>query len=327
MSGIQNTAAPFVPDPMLYGQELPRCVTVNPLGQAVEIATNAICVENAAVSLWSQYRRIFDSPAITLRIAVSDRDTECPHFPPTPRGHGHLVSIVGGPDNFAVADLTRGFGFAWLARDLAGHPSSLIPGFLEPLVYLMVSARHFAQVHGACVSLRGHGVVLCGESGAGKTCLAYACARAGWQLVSGDAIQIVRSSHGGEIVGRPYSLRFRESARRLFPELGNLPVSHSPSGKLDVEARPSDLAVDSALEAQASHIVFLNRVPGASESSFETVPFEQAFAYLAQVVFYGDESLRAAQKKSLAELLARPVLRLTYTDLAGAERALRSLVE
>jgi hypothetical protein len=192
---------------------------------------------------------------------------------------------------------------------------------------MMVSARHFAQVHGACVSLWGRGVVLCGESGAGKTCLAYACARAGWQLVSGDAIQIVRSSQGGEIIGRPYSLRFRESARLLFRELHNLPVSHSPNGKLDIEARPSDLGVDSALETRASHVVFLNRVSGVSRPFFEDVPYEDAFAYLVQVVFYGDESLRAAQKKSLAELLARPVLRLTYKDFDSAEPALRSLVE
>jgi hypothetical protein len=327
MSGIENTESAVVPDPMLYGQEFPRRVTVYPLGQAVEIATNSLSVENAALSLWSQYPLIFDSSTISLRIAVSERDAESPYTSPTPRGQGHLVSIITSSDNFAVADLSDGFGFAWLTRDLAGRLTSLISGFLEPLVYLMVAARHFAQVHGACVSLRGRGVVLCGESGAGKTCLAYACARAGWQLVSGDAIQIVRSSSGREIIGRPYSLRFRESARRLFPELANLQTSLSPSGKIDIEAKTMDLAIDSTIETRASHVVFLNRVSGVSEPFFDTVPFEEAFAYLVQAVSYGDEALRSAQKKSLAELLTRPILRLTYANLDGAERALRSLVE
>jgi hypothetical protein len=235
--------------------------------------------------------------------------------------------MVRDGENFGVADLRRGFGYAWLTRNVAAHSPGVIAGFLEPLVYLMVSARHFAQVHGACVSLNGRGVILCGESGAGKTCLSYACARAGWSLVSGDAIQIVRPSSGNHIIGRPYSLRFREPAKELFPELRRFTASHSPQGKFDIEVETSDLAIDHQLEARASHVVFLNREPSVREAFFEPVSFDEAFGYLLQVVFYGDESLRSAQKQSLADLLARPVLRLTYSHLDDAEQALRRLLD
>ena len=122
-------------------------------------------------------------------------------------------------------------------------------------------------------------------------------------------------------------MRFRESANRLFPELRNFAASRSPQGRVDIEVETADLAIDSQLEAQASHVVFLNREPGVREPFFDRVSFEEAFAYLLQVVFYGDTSLRAAQKQSLEDLLARPVLRLTYSDLNDAERALRVLVE
>jgi hypothetical protein len=326
---MSSTWAPSIegtPDPLLYAQELPHVVRVCPLGQTVEIATNSIAIGNAAVTLWGRYPRLFADTPITLRIAVSDRDAAAvPHPPSVPRGQGHLVSIVCGPDNFGVADLIQGFGFAWLTRDVAASQSAVILNFLEPLVYMMVAARHFAQVHAACVSLDGRALVLCGGSGAGKTCLAYACARAGWQFVSGDAIQIIRSSAGCEIVGRPHHIRFRESATALFPELRNRRSSRSSPGKLDIAVDTAELAINVALEARATHVVFLNRRSGIGNPLFDDVSFEEAFSYLEQVVFYGDETLRAAQKKSLAKLLDRPVLRLTYSDLNAAEQALRGL--
>jgi hypothetical protein len=316
-----------IPDPLLYREELPRLIRLYPLGQPVEIATNSGFIENAVHALWSRFPNIFGDSAIALRIGVSEQDAEISCTRVTTRGQEHLVSMVGGANNFGVADLRRGFGFAWLTRDVAANIPLVISGFLEPLVYLMVSARHFAQVHGACVSLRRQGVILCGESGAGKTCLAYACARAGWRLVSGDAIQIARSSAGSHIVGRPYTLRFRESARLLFPELRSFPASLSLHGKADIEVETADLAIDSELETEASHVVFLNREPGVRAPFLDAVPFEEAFAYMLRVVFYGDEGLRIAQKQSLAEFLQRPVLRLTYSDLNDAERVLRGLVE
>jgi hypothetical protein len=316
-----------VPDPLMYGPELPRVVRLFPLGQAVEISTNSLPIENAARSLWSKFPKLFDDPPVDLRIAVSDKEADVSTGCITTRGQGHLVSMVRDGENFGVTDLRRGFGYAWLTRDVAANAPEAIFGFLEPLVYLMVAARHFAQVHGACVSLKGRGAILCGESGAGKTCLAYACARAGWSLVSGDAIQIVRSSAGNHIVGRPYSLRFRESAKFLFPELRKFPARVSPQGKTDTTVDTADLAIDSELEAQASHVVFLNRQSEVRESFFDSVPFDEAFEALLQVVFYGDERLRTEQARSLAELLNRPVLRLTYSDLNDAERALRHLVE
>jgi hypothetical protein len=323
----QTLTGASIADPLLYGQELPRLTRLHPLGQTVDISTNSLFIENAARSLWSRWPKIFGDSAIDLRIAVSENDAEISCACVTTRGQEHLISLVRDKENFGVADLRRGFGYAWITRDVAANMAVAISGFLEPLVYLMVSARHFAQVHGACVSLNGRGVILCGDSGAGKTCFAYACARAGWRLVSGDAIQIVRSSAGNHIIGRPYALRFRESARPLFPELRNFPAGRSSQGKLDIEVDTADLAIDSELEASASHVVFLNRESGVGEPFFESVPFDEAFAYLLQVVFYGDKSLRAAQKQSLAELLARPVLRLNYSDLNGAERAIRRLVE
>jgi hypothetical protein len=321
------SATSTLADPLLYDTELSREFTVFPMGQAVEISTNSSAIQNAALSLWSRYPPLFDSPPIGLRVAVSDEEAAAPLPAPVPRGQGHLVSIIRNAENFGMADLRHGFGFASFTRDVAANRSAVSWDFLEPLVYLMVAARHFAQVHAACISLSGRAVLLCGDSGAGKTCLAYACALAGWRLVSGDAVQIVRSSKGRDLIGRPHAIRFRESARWLFPELRNHQPKRSAHGKLDIEVDTAELAIGTALEARASHVVFLKRESGVARPSFSTVSFQQAFARLEQVVLYGDETLRDAQRQSLAELLRCPALRLTYSDLNGAEQALRGLVE
>lgn len=325
MTAAQTVAAP---DPMMYGEELSRVVRLFPLGQAVEISTNSPRVEAASRALWSRYPHLFDEVPMHLRLAIKAGPAACPGEKVMARGQGHLVALVRDSENFATVDLRQGFGFGWLTSDVAECRESVVWGFLEPLVYLMVSARHFAQVHASCVALGGRGVILCGESGAGKTCLAYACARAGWQFVSGDAIQIVRSSGGNHIVGRPYSIRFRQTARELFGELGHRLARPSPHGKLDIEVDTADLPIATALEARASCVVFLNRVRYCPTPSYSAVPFDEALAYLEQVVFYGDEVLRRGQKQCLAELLRnRRIVRLTYSDLSNAQEALRRLVE
>jgi hypothetical protein len=321
------SATSSLSDPLLYDTDLCHEFTLFPMGQAVEISTNSSAIEDAALALWSRYPPLFDSPAITLRVAVSEQEAAEPLPAPVPRGQGHLVSIIRNAENFGIADLRQGFGYASFTRDVAANGSALSWDFLEPLVYLMVAARHFAQVHASCISLGGRAVLLCGDSGAGKTCLAYACALAGWRFISGDAVQIVRSSKGRDLIGRPHAIRFRESARWLFPELRSHQPRRSAHGKLDIEVDTTELAVSTALEARASHVVFLKRESGVGRPSFSTVSFEEAFARLEQVVLYGDETLRAAQRQSLAELLRCPALRLTYSDLNGAEQALRGLVE
>ena len=60
-----------------------------------------------------------------------------------PRGQNHLVSIVHGPDNFAMCDLARGFTFACLTDDVARNRAYVLYHFLEPAVYLMIGGAVF----------------------------------------------------------------------------------------------------------------------------------------------------------------------------------------
>jgi hypothetical protein len=295
------------------------------MGFSLEIATDSEDVLSAAAEVWLRFPRTSRARGVTLRVNVTGASTVAPR-PCPPRGRDHLVSIVQSPENFAVADLARGFSFAWLSADVAANHSYSRYYFLEPLVYLMIEARYLAPVHASCVALGEQAVLLCGSSGAGKTSVAFACARNGWTYLSDDATHLVRERAGYTVVGRPHRIRFRDSARRLFPELDRFMPMRRPNGKLDLEIETERLGFAIAYESQAGHLVFLNRQPGARTADLRPFPRSEAWSVLEQVVCHGAERTRTEQKNALRRLLDLPAVELTYGDAGEAEAALRSLV-
>jgi hypothetical protein len=299
------------------------------MGFPVDLATNSEEIVAIAECLWGRYPATSHPYAATLRIAVDDHDAasgpNAPPVPSMPRGQNHLVSMIHGPDNFAIVDLAGSFAFACLTRDVVRDGSYVRYHFLEPAVYLMIGAAHLSPIHASCVALNGRAVVLCGNSGAGKTSLAYACARNEWTYLSDDATYILRGRADPAVAGRPFRIRFRESARHLFPELNRFTPERRPNGKFDIEVDTSALGLSVALESAVSHLVFLNRQEGARAA---VEPFSRACALdrLQNTICYGDERVRQEQKHALMEFLRLPIIELKYSDFAGAENALRALV-
>jgi hypothetical protein len=313
-----------VQDPLAYAVPLPLRARYYPMGVPVEIATNSAAVHSVAERMWGRYP-VARGGSVTLRIAVSDRIPVVPPHASIPLGQGHLISMIHGPDNFAVCDLNAAFGFAWLTQDVANDGPYLRYHFLEPAVYLMIDAWRLSPIHASCVALDGRALVLCGDSGAGKTTLAYACAKKGWTYLSDDATHIVRGRLDRTVVGRPFSIRFRATARNLFPELSAWPAEHRPNGKLDIEIDTSDLGIPVALESRACGMVFLNRKPEGAPEQVIPVPATEALREFSKVVCFGDDCIRAEQLRTLREFTELPAVELTYGDLAGAETVLRRI--
>ena len=312
-------------DPLLYELPLPLEREFFPIGFPVRISTNSASVLDTAARVWSRFPKLFDRAGIRLKILLTD-GSGFPKNVPVLRGQEHMLSIVADHGNFASADLRAGFGYICSTPEVALHPAYFRYHFLEPLAYVLIAARHVAFVHASSIALAGKAVLLCGGSGSGKTCLAFACARRGWTFLSGDATAIVRGRKDHQIVGRPFEIRFRHTASRLFPELEKYPPVLRPSGKTDIEIDPRELNLRCAMKATANRLVFLDRKDVSVPASVEPVFPQEARRLLEESIRFGDHSIRSQQGRTLDRLVELPAFRLQYSDLASAELALRSLI-
>lgn len=305
-------------DPIGCDVSLPLQAVFHPLGFPVEVATNCADVLMAAEANWKLFQKAFPSPALQLRIAVSESQDNQRLLPPTCRGQRNLVMFVAGPQDFAVCDLTAGLASCWLTSTTVQDSAYLRYHFLDAMALLLVEALYLTPVHAACVVFQGRGVLLCGESGAGKSSLSFACARRGWTFVSDDASFLVRGRNHRVVVGNPHCLHLRESAKELFPDLRTQSLVPRTNGELAFELPTATIpAVLTAPQAPVDFLVFLNRQP-SGPASLRPYSKELARRSLEHVVCYGELEVRNAQKASLRDLLATKVLELRYSDLDRA---------
>ncbi len=314
-------------DPLLHFLDLPLQEVFYPRGFPVSIHTNSQEILAAARESWHESPKLFSLPPLRLDVGVLPAVTSHPLSIPVCRGRENLVCGVADSQNFFMCDVRRGFGFCWLSEHAAAHHAYLRYHFLEAAALSLVTAKYLTAIHGACVAWRGSGVLLCGESGAGKSSLSFACARRGWTFLSDDATCLLRSRKGREVIGNPQHIHFRESALELFPDLQSIPLRPRINGDISIEVPTNSFSgMQIARETQVDFVLFLNRREGALPS-VRPFPRDTAMAYLAQSLSYGEKQIIDDQKKSLENLLSAEVLEFQYSDLTSAEDFLRRLVE
>ena len=314
------------PDPIGCDFSLPLRAVFHPLGFAVEIATNSSAVLEAAEENWRSFDPVFTAAPVELRIAVLDvQAIECPP-PPTCRGQRNLVMFVASPHDFAVCDLTTGFASCWLSASTVENGAYLRYHFLDAMALLLIEALYLTPIHAACVAFQGRGLLLCGDSGAGKSSLSFACARRGWTFVSDDASFLVRGGKHNVVVGDPSHLHFRESATELFADLKSHSLAPRINGEIAIELATVKMPqMSTASQAPIASLVFLNRQT-SGPASLRPFSKERASAVLEQVICYGERHIRDAQKFSLHDLLRAGALELRYSDLDSAVSCLEALV-
>jgi hypothetical protein len=317
-------------DPLLCNMQMPFRAVFYPLGFAVEIATNRREVLDAAKESWGHLQEHHSHPAIQIRIGVAGNDLLV--CPPTPivRAHQHLLSIVADAQNHIVCDLKARFAFAWINEATLRHPMYLRYHFIESAALILISTSYVTALHAACVSRHGRGILLSGDSGAGKSTLAYACARSGWTYTSDDASYLLRETNGEtgrpRVIGNCSQLRFRPSARELFPELEGRGLTPRAEGKPSIEVRTSEInGIATAEEASIHYLVFLNR---RLSPDVELFPISSAMAFQRlQRSFFPLDEIRQVQIASLQQLSSLPVYELRYRDLDSAIERLELLTE
>lgn len=311
-------------DVLLSDMELPFSDRYYPLGYPIEIVTNDPEVLAVAQETFGHSRCCRMGKALQIRIGISPaQDSQCPPEP-TRRQFNHLYSLVADPTNQALLDLKTGTNFIWLTRPVIANRAYFRYNFLEKAVYLLLGASVVTDIHAACVSRNGTGLLLCGGSGAGKTTLAYACARDGWTYTSDDTSYLINDSDPPRVIGHCHRVRFRPSATTLFPELQLQPLTPRMEGKPSIEVPIAMLPVsNTSTEVTVDSVVFLNRNLHGQDR-LEELPAGTATMRLRRELFSAGE-IRAKHEAILEKLWHVPTYALDYCDLNRAIGALDSL--
>jgi hypothetical protein len=306
---------------------MPLRETFYPLGFPLQIETNCEEVLNCAAGNWQGFVKLFDTQPIRLRIGVrGGNSAECPPAPVS-KIQEHLATSVADADNFSVIDLDKGFASIWVTEAAVANRSYFRYFFLESAALCLLATSHTTAIHAACVEHKGCGILLCGDSGAGKSSLSYACARAGWTYVTDDASFLVNSRNDRLVVGNCNQARFRPSAVELFSELtGREIIQRAQIGKPSIEVNTQPLRnISVSFTSHINHVVFINR-RNVKRQELVDFPADVAKYSMLQVIFSMPET-RRVQNAMIDHLLDAGALELRYNDLNWAVERLAQLAE
>jgi hypothetical protein len=325
LSSIQVTA-----DPVLSAFELPLRRTFYPLGYPLILESNSHDVISAAEEGWGAFQCMFNTQPVRVCLGVAESDSDSPLPASVIRARENLMSIVADPENFILCDFDQGFAFGWVTRSTAADHPLLRYRFLTSGGATLAQQRALAPLHGALVVRNGRGVIFCGDSFAGKSSLAYACARAGWTYVSDDGTFLVRNRDDRFAIGDPYSIRFRTDAPALFPELNDHLPTVRPNGKIAIEVLTCDLPIVTSQSCIVDHVVFLDREHHADYSGPAVVhrcSKDRAREDWTAHAVLGSEDMRADQRRSYERLLRAGLWQMQYSRLDDAVARLERLVD
>jgi hypothetical protein len=316
----KEPAAPKRFDPYLQFVEMPFSRIFYPLGFPVQVMSNCAEVLEAAEESWGEFRQTVNMEPILFKLGVTEGGgTECPPAPASCAQY-HIIVRIADAANFYIVDLLRGLSFGWINAAAVSHRSYLKYHFLEAAVLAHIANRHATPVHAACVDWQGRGVLLCGDSGVGKSSLAFACARAGWTYVTDDASFLPNGESDRRVVGNCHIVRLRPSAIELFEEVADKPVMPRVTGKPSIEIRLATMPkIRRAPSSKVDYIVFLNR-RNSQIQQLVPFPIDAARSYIHKHL-NGMENMASVDR-----LLTARIFELHYYDLDWAIERLERLV-
>jgi hypothetical protein len=297
-----------------------------PLGFPVKVRSNSRAILAAAEQSWRNSGPVFLHTPLEITIAVTRRGTGGRDLPAAPefRLNESLLVQSSDRDNFILANLANGRAAGLVTEATAECTLFLRYYFLESAALSMIATLRAVALHAGCVRSGDTGILLCGDSGAGKSSLAFACARAGFTYICDDASYMPFDRDDRLVVGNCHQVRFRPSAAELFPEVEGRAITPRAAGKPSIEAPLSDWPhLSTATIANIEHIVFLNRNAGPAH---ELIPKSatEAQAWFRQHLLAAKPE-GDAREAALTRLIEARVWELRYGSLSWATERLKQL--
>lgn len=321
------------PDPLFWGTPLRFRETFFPLGSVLQVESNEKAVIEAARVSFGRYASLDSNggPDYRIRLLVDPVHHQAKPWPqPNYRASGHLFHLSCGEGSFAIADLNSLSAEGFVSEELIHDTSFFRNVFLECLFYVLATHHAYTPVHSAGVAMDGKGVLICGGPGAGKTSLAYACVKAGMQILSDDTVHVTVSPGSGamKVWGRPWHLRLLPNAADLFPELSGRPV-HLRSDyewymEIDIDSEFAGQAITSCTPAV---LVFLER-DTTSQVRLEPIEPGMALQRMARDIYLTSDPVRRRHLAVLARLAELQAFTLTYgTHPSTAAQTISRLIK
>jgi hypothetical protein len=236
------------------------------------------------------------SPQLLLRLHLTPRRQHASRAPPPP------LNTYAGPDclcgvideaNLAVISPAQGSALVVVSSDMLRHAYHLRYELIEFAVYVLAArALRLVPLHAAAVGVHGRGLLLMGDSGAGKSTVALHCLLQGLEIVSEDGLFV---TPGGLLTtGIASFLHLQRSGLRFLrghevaQRIRSSPIIRRRSGakKYEVDLRRLGYRLAPApLKIEA--VVFLSARRASDGRLLISVPAREAAARLTAHQPYG----------------------------------------
>jgi hypothetical protein len=240
------------------------------LGGVFEFETNDLSLLQLVDSLYEglpTHTFKAEPPHFRIRLLLSSEegppaDDEAPPV----RLHSGPGLLCGTMDaaNFAIVSPAQGTGLVVVSRNMLRHAHTARYELIEFAVFTLAArAQQLVSMHAACVARNRQGLLLIGESGAGKTTLTLHCLLHDMELVAEDAVfvepeTLLASGVGNFLHPRADSLTFLQQTGD-DAWIRKSPVIRRRSGveKFEVDLRRTRFRLASAPQ-QIVGVIFLS---------------------------------------------------------------------
>jgi hypothetical protein len=211
------------------------------------------------------------------------------------------ISMLSGPDilgaatessNFALLSVEQRSALICVTPRMLAFPYHARYELLEFAVFTLASrAQGLVPLHAACVGIDGKGIILMGDTGAGKTTVSLQCLLRGFDFLAEDSVFVAPASMRATGVAnflhlRSDSLRWVEGAQQRM--IRRSPVIRRRSGveKFEVSLRRKQFRL-APKPLKIVAVAFLTAAPSRPESLLRPVTHANCLRRMAELQGYG----------------------------------------
>lgn len=267
-------------DDLLEFTEAEFSTDLYPMGFWLRFESNESALVQCAQSFLGRFPRpaaIPDTPDIVMRLLSHDVDE---HVEPLARARsvyrmqGEYFYVTVGRDAVVIGDQKQGRIMGFLPRSLLPH-SDFIAHHFVATAYVVIMGRGFVGAHAAGLVKNDKAVMVRAPQGTGKSTLAYAAVRRGFQLLGEDQVWLHWNAPQPEWWGVPWTLSLLPDARERFPELDGYRPTQMSNGEFKIVLDLDQVAPGAArIMAPPGTLVFLERGMHANARFFSLAPQE-----------------------------------------------------